>query len=141
RCSVRLQVILMATLAAGCVTAGPSSAANFDCFEWVRASAAHVMHPHRHHHHRAIGVPHRRRAHVQVAPRIHRIASPLVRRPIACPEHETVLASPIPGAPPHETLAMLESVLAGPAPAVEEVAQDTAAILPAPQDVLVPTGP
>lgn len=126
-----LRVLLISVSSAGCLAAGPVSAAPADCFEWVRASASHLIHPlHLRHVHPGPRAPHRAVAHARAAPRVHRIASPLVRRPIACPEHETVLASPIPGAPPAETLALLKRDLAGP-PSATEAGRDTAAVAPA----------
>jgi hypothetical protein len=125
-----LRVLLISVSSAGCLAAGPVSAAPVDCFQWVRASASHLIHPHHPRHvHPGPRAPRRVVAHARAAPRVHRIASPLVRRPIACPEHETVLASPIPGAPPPETLALLERDLAGP-PSATEAGQDTAAVAP-----------
>jgi len=141
----RAQAILIAGVAAGCLSAAPASATPFNCFEWVRVSTSHLIHPHRRPHaHRAAPVPRRHIVHAHVVPRVHRIASALERRPIACPEHETVLASPIPGAPPPETLAMLKRDLAGPAIPATEAGEDTAAVVPVdtgPPGVLFPGGP
>jgi hypothetical protein len=133
------QFILASVAVAGWLAASPASAANFNCFEWVRASAGHLIHA-RHIHHARAASPHKRLAHVHTSPRIHRIASPLVRRPVACPEHETALYSPMPGAPARETPQMLEAALAGP-PAAAEAGRDTAAVVPAPIEGPLPFFP
>ncbi|MFL5297628.1 MAG: PEP-CTERM sorting domain-containing protein [Phenylobacterium sp.] len=126
---------LLAGLAFGAVGAAPAQAQPLDCFEWVRASAARIIHPHRVHHvrpHKA-AVPHKVRVRVHVRPHrhVHRIASPYVKRPIACPERHVAIASPVPGVEAPETPETMIAQLAGP-PTATEAVTDTAAAAPAP---------
>lgn len=131
---------LAGSLGAVILTATPAAAADFNCFKWVQATAAHIVHPHPHPAqiavHRATGAP---RAHVHHArqvsrpARLHATPVNMIRKPIACPSHEVAMQSLPPGVAPPETAATLLAALAGPAtpPSATDSAIDSSALAPA----------
>lgn len=136
-----LRLAMLSGAGAVLLTATPAAARDFNCFQWVKATAVHIIHPHPHPVHAAIhrttGVPRRhihRVRHIVHAARPHATPVNMIRKPIACPAHEVAQQSLAPGAAPPETADTLLAELAGPAaaPTATGSAIDTTALAPAP---------